>query len=88
MGAAQMADFGNATSPLTVWLFPGASIMKFTWLSDGLAIVRCPGCGASQLFSTAAPPATFVHEDDECPILRRIEAALAMFNAMVDAEWN
>jgi hypothetical protein len=51
--------------------------MQRRWLSAGLLVVRCPGCGASQMFSTATPPATFVHEDDDCPIFQRIEAALA-----------
>jgi hypothetical protein len=62
--------------PLTVWLFPGGSLMDVTWLSVWSAIVRCPGSGASQLVLTAAVPATFVHEDENCPILRRIEAAI------------
>jgi hypothetical protein len=58
--------------------------MKVTWLPAGSAIVRCPACGASQLLSTASPATTFVHEDDDYPILRRIEAALARYRATVE----
>jgi hypothetical protein len=78
-----MADRTGAKGPV-IWLIPGASIMKITWLSAGSAILRCPACGASQVFSTASPPPTFVHEDDDCPILRRIEAALARYRATVE----
>ena len=73
--------------PPTVLLFPGLSIMECTWLSAGLMVVRCPGCGASQMFSTTTPPAMFVHEDDDCPILARIEAALVVLRAL-GAEQN
>lgn len=69
--------------PVVIYLFPGLSIMERHWLSAGMLFVRCPGCGASLLYSTADPPTTFVHEDDDCPILRRIEGAIAMFEAMV-----
>ncbi len=72
--AAAAAD----APPLTLWLFPGASLMDFTWLSPGLAIVRCPGCGASQRYSITHVPEAFFHENDECPILKRIEWALAL----------
>lgn len=72
----------------TVLMFPGLSIMERRWLSAGLLMVRCPGCGVSQLFSTASPPSTFVHEDDDCPILRRIEVAIAMFNSIPDPDWR
>lgn len=67
----------------TVLMFPGLSIMEQRWLSPGLLLVRCPGCGASLVYSTADPATMFVHEDEDCPILRRIEAAIAMFEAMV-----
>jgi hypothetical protein len=64
-------------------MFPGLSIMHHRWLTAGILIVTCPGCGASLVVSIAAPPTTFMHEEDDCPILRRIEAALAMFEAAV-----
>lgn len=81
-------DRSSADAPLTVLVFPGLSIMQRRWLSAGLLVVRCPGCGASQIFSTANVPATFVHDDDECPILRRIEAALTRLRAAQAAESN
>ncbi|HYT73515.1 MAG TPA: hypothetical protein VEL79_02095 [Vicinamibacterales bacterium] len=74
------------SAPVTVIVFPGLSIMQRRWLSAGLLIVRCPGCGASQLFSTATAPAPFVHEDEDCPILLRIEAAFAMLKAVTAPE--
>ncbi len=86
-----MPDRGaNAEEPpLSVWLFPGASLMEFNWLSIGLAIVRCPGCGASQIVSAAAVPATFGHEDEDCPIRQRIERALARLRASQEGTgWN
>jgi hypothetical protein len=48
--------------------------------------VGCPGCGASQIFSTATARAAFVHEDDDCPILLRIEAALRRLRLAQAAE--
>lgn len=78
-----------AEPPLSVWLFPGASLMEFKWLSIGLVIVRCPGCRVSQIVSTTAVPAVFVHEGEDCPILLRIEAALARLRAAQEgAGWN
>ena len=73
-----MSDRPATPLPLTILIFPGASLMEFHWLSIGLVVVRCPGCGASQMFSTMTAPMDFMHEDDDCPILRRIQAALAM----------
>lgn len=72
------ADGGAA--PVTV-VFPGLSIMQRRWLSAGVLLVRCLGCGASQMVSSAAVPTTIVHEDDDCSILLRIEAALARLRA-------
>ncbi len=62
--------------------------MQLRWLSAGLLVVRCPSCGASQMFSTATPPETFVHKNDDCPILVRVEAALATLRAALAAETN
>lgn len=53
-----------------------------------MLVVRCPSCGASQMFSTATPPETFVHKNDDCPILVRVEAALATLRAALAAETN
>jgi hypothetical protein len=74
------ASVGGKPSTI-VFEFPGLSIMQHQWLSARMVVVTCPSCGASHLYSTATPPTTFVHEDDACPILRRIEAALAIFQA-------
>lgn len=80
----QPADAPADASPRRpiVLMFPGLSIMQRQWLSPGMLIVTCPGCGAAAVVSIAAPPTTFVHENDACPILRRIEAAIAVFNSM------
>jgi hypothetical protein len=75
-------DYLNSPAAGAVFVFPGLSIMQHKWLSAGTLLVKCPGCGASLMVSSAAPPTTFVHEDDDCPILRRIEAAIALFNSM------
>jgi hypothetical protein len=82
--AAERRLHGDAADaqPRLVLVFPGLSIMERQWLSPRMLFVKCPGCGASQLISVATPPTTFVHEDDACPILRRIEAAIALFNSM------
>lgn len=78
-----------AAPPLTVWEFPGASLLDFKWLSIDLVIVRCRGCRASQIVSTTAVPAVFVHENDDCPIRHRIETVLARLGVAQDgAEWN
>jgi hypothetical protein len=69
---------------VTVLVIPGLSIMERRWLSPRLMIVRCPGCGSTELFSTVAPKATFVHEREDCPILRRVEAALVRATAAGD----
>jgi hypothetical protein len=82
-----MADHAEPSKRLKVLVFPGACLMEFTWLSAGSAIVRCPGCGASHVISIASPPASFVHGFDDCPILRCVEAAIAMFEVMV-GQWD
>jgi hypothetical protein len=87
-----MADYPGrlATSPLTILMFPGASIMKIERRSHDVLIVTCPGCGASQTFGPGpmqmAP--TFLHETDDCPILKRIEAALDRLQMASRAETN
>ncbi|PYR51781.1 MAG: hypothetical protein DMF89_04680 [Acidobacteria bacterium] len=73
---------GSATAPFTIVIFPGASLMNIQPLTDGVTLVGCPGCGAVQIFVVGQPPFTaFVHEDDTCPILRRIQAAMAWLQA-------
>jgi hypothetical protein len=74
-----------------VLTLPGVSLMNVHLGGPGLAVVRCPGCGASQVFAAAptvkmTEPA-FIHQDEHCPIRLRIEAALvrAVFAC---AEWN
>lgn len=85
--------FSDADAPLTVLIFPGASLMDIRPLAAGLVVIRCPACGASAVFAANATgmmvPATFVHEDDDCPIFLRIEAALAkLWAALAAAETN
>ena len=70
---------------IRVFVIPGVSIMERQWLSPYEFVVRCPGCGASQRYSRAAAPGAFVHADDDCPIRRRIEAALARARARCSA---
>ena len=76
------ADGSGAAAALTLLVLPGASLMEMRTLGTGITLVRCPGCGATKVF-TAQPAggvtsAAFVHEDDACPVLRRIQAALQM----------
>ena len=78
--------------PLTVLVLPGVSLMDIQPLAAGLVVVGCPACGASQVFTAgstgAIVPAVFVHENENCPILLRIEAALARLRAARSAEQN
>ena len=75
-----MAQNPTSTAALNVVVFPGASLMEIQPVSKGLTRVRCPGCGASQLY-TPGPPGVanvaFVHEDDQCPVFLRIKSLLA-----------
>ena len=82
----------GAGASLTVVIFPGASLMDIRLVSDGIALVRCPACGGSQVFATGPTativPAVFLHERDDCPLLLRIESALARQRAALEAEQN
>jgi len=57
-------------------MFPGASLMKFTVLDDGLH-VKCPGCGREQVFREELA-ADFAHEDG-CPVFARIQRATRLY---------
>ena len=75
-GSAFM-PMGADARPVVI-AFPGASVMDITFVTARQFIVRCPGCGASQLFSlppngSTLPP--FLHKSTACPIRQRIEAA-------------
>lgn len=79
----------DADAPLTIVIFPGASLLDIRPLTDGMALVRCPGCGATMVLAAGSDAhGEFVHEDDECPVLVRIEAALAWLGAAQAAETN
>jgi hypothetical protein len=85
--AERARSFGG---PPTVLFLPGASLLDILPLTDGMALVRCPGCGATKVF-TARPAAgheVFVHELHDCPVLARIEAGLARLSAGWTAEGN
>ncbi len=77
-----------AVPPVTVILLPGASLVDIHRLAAGLVLIRCPSCRAAQIVSTTTPTTSFVHADDDCPILRRIEAALVRLWAALAAETN
>lgn len=81
----------SSAAPPTIVMWPGLSLMDVRVLPAGL-VIRCPGCGASQLVTTGATgpvvPAAFVHERDDCPVLLRIEAALARLQVALAAEQN
>ena len=77
------ADGSGAAAALTLLVLPGASLMEVRHLATGITSVRCPGCGATKVFTAPQPAggvtsAAFVHEDDACPVLKRIQAALQM----------
>jgi len=81
----------DADLPVTIVYFPGASLLDFQWLADGMALVRCPGCGATMILtprSGGASHAAFVHEDQDCPVLARIEAASARMREAWATEAN
>ena len=73
----------------TVVLLPGASLMDIRPLAESMTLVRCPGCGATRLFTSGPAGVTahvaFVHEDDACPIFVRIQAALLTCAAPIGA---
>ena len=54
--------------------------------------VRCPRCDAVTVLTPrsadAASQATFFHQDDACPVLLPIQAALARMEAALAAETN
>jgi hypothetical protein len=66
----------------TVVVLPGASLMTIQTLAPDMTLVRCPACGATKALSSGSEGGiihiAFVHEDDACPILRRIQAALRL----------
>ena len=77
-------------APVTLLVLPGLSLMETRSLGVGMALVRCPACGATKVF-TARPggsPVEFVHERDDCPIRVRIEAALVKLRRAQAAETN
>ena len=78
-----------ADRPPTVVIFPGASLMEIQQLAADTQLVRCPGCGATMVM-IVRPGAyeEFVHADEECPVLVRIEAALARLEAALAAKTN
>ncbi len=63
-------------------VLPGSDLMQVRAVAPDLVQVRCPGCGAVHVYSpsTAGPGdamQTFVHDVEDCPILARVEAAMA-----------
>jgi hypothetical protein len=62
----------------TLLVFPGSSLMDLTLLAPGVILIRCPGCGAVKVLAVHAcrDAGLFYHEDDSCPVLLRVEAAL------------
>jgi hypothetical protein len=63
--------------PINVILLPGVSWMNLEYPSHDVSIVTCPGCGASQTYTSESPPRIrfvgFVHQSDDCPIHQRIQ---------------
>lgn len=83
-----MAD----SAPITVIMLPGVSLMNISYLAGGVTLVECPGCHARCIFiggsAGQVSQQSFVHENDDCPILARIEAVLAVLRAAQAAETN
>lgn len=63
-------------------LFAGLSIMNSIPLLHTTLFVACPGCGAAQTYSATSPSPTFVHRDDQCPVLHRIQTALGVLSGV------
>jgi hypothetical protein len=86
------ARASDTDAPVTIVILPGASLLDIRWLADGTTLVRCPGCGATLVYTVQSAGAVshmaFVHEEDDCPVLARIEAALALLRAVQAAETN
>jgi hypothetical protein len=84
-----MPDGSSDTVPVTIVIFPGASLMEIRSLAVGITLVRCPGCDATLLVAQTVPShLAFVHEDPDCPILARIKAALAQVRTALAVEAN
>ena len=66
-------------------MFPGGSLMDIELIAADLIAVRCPACGAKQLFPVQRNGTTwltgFLHETEQCPILKRIEVAVQRLQA-------
>lgn len=90
--APQSVPEGGSTAPdvsPVVWLFPGLSLMEVQRLAPDTLRVRCPGCGATMIMTArVAAHGEFVHENDDCPVLARIEAAIARLEAVLAAGAN
>jgi predicted RNA-binding Zn-ribbon protein involved in translation (DUF1610 family) len=61
---------------VTLFILPGASLMKITLLDDGVR-VRCPGCGNEQEYRGKGHR-EFRHED-RCSVYARIERAMDIY---------
>ena len=89
-----MPDHGDRSSdavlPVTIIIFPGASLMDIPSLAVGMTLIRCPGCGASLVIAGTTLPSQldFVHGSLDCPILARIETALALLENARAVETN
>jgi hypothetical protein len=95
-GAMRVIDRGRGADlpasaddrPAAVVL-PGLSLLERDLLTPDQVLIRCPGCGAWQIVSLqpGGPPfrPAFQHRSGNCPIQRRIEAAIAMEQAVLAA---
>lgn len=63
---------------MSVVLVPGASLMDITATEAG-AIIRCPGCGGWIEVRVGDDGSRPMTHEDECPVLARIEAAIAAY---------
>jgi hypothetical protein len=63
---------------LTIVVF-GASLLEVDTSSPGVMRVRCPGCGAKQIFVTTGAKGTVLappfHLSDDCSVWQRIRSA-------------
>lgn len=87
-----LGSSSDAGAPLTVVVFPGASLLDIQRLADSILLVRCPGCGATMVLTAESARAgshlTFVHEAEDCPVLVRIETVLVAVRASAGTEMH
>lgn len=90
--AFERGGLSNVDRQVCIVVFPGASLMEIRSIGDGATWFRCPGCGATMIFTATSIAVganrAFVHDNDDCPIFVRIERALDELRAAQSSATN